>query len=415
MEKFGLIGKTLKHSYSKKIHPYLGDYQYDLVELLPEQLQDFVNNKEYKGYNVTIPYKKDIIPLLDEIDDRAKKTGAVNTVVNRNGKLYGYNTDFDGMVYALNSVGIELKGKTVLILGSGGTSNTATAVAEHLGASKIKILSRSGDINYQNYKMQANDANVIINTTPVGTYPDNYSCLIELNAFDSLEGVMDVVYNPSLSALLGQAKGKGVPFVNGLPMLVAQAKRASELFTDRTLQDDIIDDIVKRFQLLNANIVLVGMPSCGKSTLGKEVAKLLGKEFVDTDSLIEQRENKSIPQIFADSGEDYFRKVESEVLREVGKLCGKVISTGGGVVKNKNNYFPLKQNGVIIWIERPLDLLICDGRPLSKDKKTLEKLYSERKDSYAFFSDAKVNNGGEIDLAVKEIIKAYEDISYKRT
>lgn len=415
MQKFGLIGKTLKHSYSKKIHPLLGDYQYDLVELLPEQLKDFALKKEYKGYNVTIPYKKDIIPFLDVIDENAKKIGAINTVVNRGGKLYGYNTDFDGMIYALKRTGIILKDKIVLILGSGGTSNTATAVAERLGALKVKILSRSGEINYQNYSSLAGDAQVIINTTPVGTYPDNYCCLIDLKVFKNLEGVIDVVYNPALSMLLFQAKELGVPYSNGFPMLVAQAKRASELFFDKILSDNLLEDIINRLQAENLNIVLVGMPGCGKTTLGKQLEKLLGKEFVDTDELIKKRENKSIPQIFADNGEEYFRKVESEVLADVGKLSGKIISTGGGVIKNKNNHFPLKQNGVIVWVKRDIDLLVCDGRPLSKDKFALEKLYEERKDNYAFFADECVVNDKSVDDAVKEIIKIYENFGYKRT
>ena len=414
MQKFGLIGKVLTHSYSKKIHPLLGAYQYDKIELLPEQLKDFVQKKEYAGYNVTIPYKKDIIPFLDFIDENAKKIGAINTVVNRGGKLYGYNTDFDGMIYALKRAGIILKNKIVLILGSGGTSNTATAVAERLGAFKVKILSRSGQINYENYKSLAGDAQIIINTTPVGTYPDNYSCLIDLKVFKNLEGVMDVVYNPALSKLLCQAKELGVPYSNGFPMLVAQAKRAAELFFDKTLPENLLEDIIKRLQAENLNIVLVGMPGCGKTTVGKELEKLLGKEFVDTDELIEKKVGKSIPQIFADNGEEYFRKIESEVLAEVGKLSGKIISTGGGVIKNKNNYFPLKQNGVIVWVKRDIERLVCDGRPLSKDLDTVKKLYEERKDNYEFFADEQVDNDGEINSVVKEIVKLYENFGDKR-
>ncbi len=415
MQKFGLIGKTLKHSFSKKIHPYFADYTYDLIEVQPENLSSFIKENDYDGFNVTIPYKKDVIEFLDVVDERAKKIGAVNTVVRRNGKLYGYNTDFDGMVYALNSAGINLKDKVVLILGSGGTSNTAKAVAESLGASSIKKLSRTGEINYQNYSTLAGDAQVIINTTPVGMYPENYSCLIDLKNFANLSGVLDVVYNPALTMLLKQAKDLGVPYANGQPMLVTQAKVASELFLDKKHSDKLIEEVIGKLKMENQNLVLVGMPGSGKSTIGRAVAELLNKEFIDTDQVIEQKENKSIPQIFAEFGEDYFRKIEREVLSEVGKLSGKVISTGGGIVKNADNYFYLKQNGVIIWIDRDIELLSCENRPLSKDLDAVKKLYNERKDKYAFFADEKISNDGSLDSAVKETIKVYENFSYKRT
>ena len=412
MEKFALIGKTLKHSYSKIIHAELASYQYDLVELTPEALKDFVLSKEYAGYNVTIPYKKDVIAFLDVVDERAKRIGAVNTAVCRDNKLYGYNTDFDGMVYALNSAKIDIAQKNVLILGSGGTSNTAKVVCECLGAKAIKILSRSGEINYDNYADIASDAQIVINTTPVGMYPDNYSCKVDLNVFAHLEGVLDVVYNPSTTMLLKQAKDLGVKHVNGLPMLVAQAKFASEKFMDKKLDDGVIEKVINKLKKESQNLVLVGMPGSGKSTIGKRVAKLLEKEFIDTDALIEQKEGKPIPQIFAEFGEDYFRKVESEVLSEVGKLSNKVISTGGGVIKNKDNYFPLKQNGVIVWIDRELDLLASKGRPLSKDKETIKKLFDERKESYEFFADKKIKNDGELSEIAQGVKEIYENFSY---
>lgn len=411
MEKFGLIGKTLKHSYSKKIHAKLGEYVYDLCELAPENVGDFVKKGGYKGFNVTIPYKKEVIPFLDEVDARAKNIGAVNTVVRRNGKIFGFNTDFDGMLYALKRAGITLNGKNVLILGSGGTSNTAMAVAQSENASDVKILSRTGQINYQNYKTLASKTQIVINTTPVGTYPNNYECLVDLSAFSELEGVLDAVYNPALTKLLYQAKVLGVPYSNGLPMLVAQAKYASELFLDKKINDQVIEEIICDLKKESQNIVFVGMPGCGKSTVGKEVAKMLNKEFIDTDQLIVEKENRQIPEIFATDGEEYFREVEREVLKEVGKLSSKVISTGGGVVKNKENYFALKQNGVIIWIDRPIDLLVCEGRPLSKDRQTVEKLFRERKDNYAFFADKKVSNDGDLETAVKGVIDVYENFS----
>ena len=252
-KEFALIGKTLKHSYSKIIHNLLADYSYDLVEVSPENLKDFVKYGGYDGYNVTIPYKKDIIPTLDEVDEFALLIGAVNTVVVKDGKKKGYNTDFRGMVYALNRANISVKDKVVLILGSGGTSNTAKAVCEYLGAKSIKIVSRSGEINYQNCYEQT-DTNVIINTTPVGTYPNNYERSLDLSRFLVLDGVLDVVYNPSLTALLYQAKCLGVKYGGGLPMLVAQAKYAMELFLDKKYKDDIIEKVLNKIGRILENI-----------------------------------------------------------------------------------------------------------------------------------------------------------------
>lgn len=405
-KKFGLIGKTLKHSYSKEIHTLLGDYPYEMIELAPEKVGEFVKSGCLDGFNVTIPYKKDVIPYLDDIDERAQKIGAVNTIVKRNGKLIGYNTDFNGMIYALKMAGITIKDKNVLILGSGGTSNTSRAIAEHLGAKSVRILSRAGEINYENYKQVALDSQVIINATPVGMYPENYNCLIDLSVFKNLSGVVDAIYNPALTQLLYQAKKLGVPNVNGLPMLVAQAKFAMELFLGINVSDDIILPIVEKLNKESLNIVLIGMPGSGKTTIGKILAEKLNREFIDTDQEIVKKEGRSIPEIFADNGEEYFRKVEREVLKEVGKLSGKVISTGGGVIKNLNNYFPLKQNGKIFWIDRAINKLVTEGRPLSKDIETVKKLYAERKEKYEFFADKKITNDGEFADAVKGVMDA---------
>ncbi|MBQ7349166.1 MAG: AAA family ATPase, partial [Clostridia bacterium] len=381
-------------------------YPYEMIELAPEKVGEFVKSGYLDGFNVTIPYKKDVIPFLDKVDERAQKIGAVNTLVKRDGKLLGFNTDFDGMRYMLSRAGIDLKDKNVLILGSGGTSNTSRAVAEFLGASSVKLLSRSGELNYDTYKTLARDSQVIINTTPVGMYPENYNCLIDLTAFPNLTGVADAVYNPATTMLLYQAKKLGVKYTNGFPMLVAQAKYAMELFLDQKVSDDVIEPIIKTLSAENQNIILVGMPGSGKTTVGKALAEKLNKEFIDTDQEIVNRENRSIPEIFETNGEEYFRKVESEVLKDVGKLAGKVISTGGGVIKNKENYFPLMQNGKIFWIDRKIESLVTDGRPLSKDLETVKKLYLERKDNYTFFADVIIKNDGTVDDAVKGVIDA---------
>ncbi len=402
-KKFALIGKTLKHSYSPKIHALLGDYSYDLVEVSEDALKDFVLNSNYDGYNVTIPYKKAIMPYLDYVDQRAKDIGAVNTVVVKDGKRYGYNTDFDGMAYMIKRAGIVVEGKTAVILGSGGTSNTAKVVLKFLGAKEIFIVSRSGEINYQNcYDIPAQ---IIVNTTPVGMYPDNYSCPVDLQKFNLLEGVVDVVYNPSKTTLTFNAEKLGVLNTNGLSMLVAQAKYASEKFLSNEINDSVIEKVVKELSKDTLNIVLVGMPSCGKSTVGGLLAKALNKEFIDTDAVIESRHG-SIPTIFAEHGEKYFRQLESAVIKEVCVLSGKIIATGGGAVKDKENYFPLKQNAKIFYIERAVDKLVCDGRPLSKDMDTIKKLYEERKDLYEFFADVKVDNNSDAEKAVEGVINS---------
>lgn len=405
MKEFGLIGRPLKHSYSKKIHAYLGEYHYDLYEIQPDTLKDFITNSSLNGFNVTIPYKKDVMAYLDNIDERAQKIGAVNTVVVKDGLKTGYNTDFDGMVYMLSRAKISLLDKTVLIMGSGGTSNTARAVCEYLGAKEIKILSRSGEVNYGNYEKIAPSIEVIINTTPVGTYPDNYSCKIDLNNFPKLMGVADVVYNPSLTKLLYQAEKLGVRYTNGLPMLVAQAKYAKDLFLGEKSGDAVIEDIISVLEKEKKNIVLIGMPGCGKTSVGVALSKELNREFIDIDQEIVKKDGRDIPTIFSESGEEYFRKLESEVLKEVGVLTGKIIVTGGGVVKNADNYFPLKQNGIIVWIDREIEKLATNGRPLSKDLCAVKKLYRERKELYESFADIKIKNDGSILDAVNEVNK----------
>ncbi len=402
-EKFALIGKTLKHSYSKKIHGLFNKYDYDLVELNDCQLKEFVNDKKYTGFNVTIPYKKEIIKYLDVVDESAKAIGAVNTVVKKDGKTKGYNTDFFGMIYMLNRADIDLKDKHVLILGSGGTSNTAVAVAKRLNAKSIKVISRNGEFNYQNC-YDFIETQVIINTTPVGMYPETDHSPIDIFKFPNLLGVADVIYNPSLTKLLFNAKEKGIKYSNGLPMLVAQAKYAMDLFLDKKFDDHIIETVLKKLQSEVKNIVLIGMPGSGKSTVANNLSALLGMEKIDTDEKIEQKAGKTIPEIFSEDGEEFFRKMETEVIKEVGKLSGKIISTGGGAVKKKENYFYLKQNGLIFYLDRPIEKLDKAGRPLSKDDLAVKKLYEERKELYNEFADFTIDNGGSLEDTVKGVI-----------
>ena len=404
MEKFGLLGKTLKHSFSPQIHKLFNDYQYDLIEIDADGLEGFVKSGEYKGINVTIPYKKDIIKYLDQIDECAKIIGAVNTVVNKNGALYGYNTDWLGMEYALKSAGIDLSNKKVLILGSGGTSNTANFVANRLGARDVLIVSRNGRLNYQNCYQQA-DAEIIINTTPVGMFPNNYASPLNINKFEKLEGVFDAVYNPDMTYLTFSAKQKGIKYANGLTMLVAQAKMASELFTDKKIEDALIEKAVKTIKKEKLNIVLIGMAGCGKSTIAKELSEKLNKPLIDTDQLIEQKENRKISDIFANDGEEYFRKVEIKVLKEVGKENGKIIATGGGVVEREENQFSLKQNAVVFNLIRDLDKLDRKNRPLSTDINAVKKLFEKRKDKYIEFSDYTIDNNGDINQTIEKIME----------
>ncbi len=404
MTKFGLLGKTLKHSFSPQIHKLFGDYQYDLIEIDSQDLEKFVKSGEYSGYNVTIPYKKEIIKYLDQIDEIAKQIGAVNTVVNINGKLVGYNTDWFGMEHALKSAGISLSNKKVLILGSGGTSNTAKFVASHLGARETLIVSRKGEINYQNcYK--EDDAEVIINTTPVGMFPNNYDCPIDLTRFKGLEGVFDAVYNPDMTFLTFSANKLGIKNANGLTMLVAQAKMACELFKGKRIDDSLIDKAVKTIKSQEQNVVLIGMAGVGKSTVAKKLSKILNKPLIDTDQLIEQRENRKISEIFATDGEDYFRKVEIEVLKEVGKQNGKIIATGGGIVEREQNHFALKQNGVIFNLVRDLEKLDRKNRPLSTDLDAVKKLFERRKEKYLEFADYTVDNNADLQSTIDKILE----------
>ncbi len=399
-----LIGKTLKHSYSKIIHERFG-YEYDLVELKFEDIKDFVNNEKYNAFNVTIPYKTEIIKYLDYVSPMAKEIGAVNTVVKKGDKLYGYNTDFFGMRYIVKHNKIKVKNKTVMVLGTGGTSKTAQAVFKSLGAKNIVVVSRTGEINYQNcYDIKAD---IIVNTTPVGMYPNQNQSPIDLDRFKKVKGVIDVVYNPLRTKLIVDASLKGIKTATGLGMLVAQAKYAKELFFGRKIKENYFDaEIEKEIKVLESqteNLAFIGMPGSGKSTLSKEIAKSLKRELIDTDEEVYKKTGKTPKEIIETLGEEEFRKIETEVLKELSLKRGVVISTGGGIVTKKENYFLLKCSSKVILVKRKLKLLSTINRPLSSDKTKLKLLYKNRKNLYKKFSDVVVYNNKDIDISIKRI------------
>lgn len=399
----GLLGKKLGHSYSPQIHSHLGDYSYDLFEKTPEELEDFLRHGDFTGLNVTIPYKKDVIPFCDELSDRAQKIGAVNTIVRRpDGTLIGHNTDYFGFQSMVARSGLKVVGKKVLVLGSGGASATAVAVLRELGADVV-VISRKGENNYGNLNKHT-DASVIVNATPVGMYPNTGVSPVELDLFPALEGVLDIVYNPSRTQLLLDAERKGLITENGLWMLVAQAKESAEWFTDRQINDDRIGKIHEILRRQMENIVLVGMPGCGKSTVGGMLAALLHKKFVDIDAEIVKQAGMSIPEIFQKSGEDGFREWETQVLTQIGKESGLVIATGGGAVTRSENYPLVHQNGRIVWLKRSIHSLPTDDRPLSQ-KNRLEEMYAVRKPMYEAFSDCAVVNDGDLNETVKQILE----------
>lgn len=401
--EYGLLGETLGHSFSPQIHRALADYDYQLYPTPPDAVEELFRRRAFKGLNVTIPYKQTVIPLCDEVDPRAAAIGAVNTVVNRDGRLIGYNTDIDGLIYLAKRAGVEMAGKKVIVLGSGGTSRTARAAAKELGAAQIVVISRHGEDNYENLSRHA-DAQVVINTTPVGMYPRCGASPVSLEAFPRLEGVLDVVYNPLRTALFMEAEARGVPCSCGLPMLVAQARRAAELFTGASIPDERLEEVVSSLNAQMRNVVLIGMPGCGKSAIGRNLARMLGKQFLDLDRMIEEEARKPIPQIFAEEGEDAFRALESRIVREAGARTGCVLSTGGGVVTRPENYGPLHQNGVIIHIIRSLEKLPTAGRPVSQST-DLHTLWKRREPLYRSFADLTADNNGSIEEAVRSILE----------
>lgn len=403
--KYGLIGESLSHSKSKEIHELLADYTYNLRDIKREELDEFFESKKFKGINVTIPYKEASMKYLDDIDDLAREIGAVNTIVNRDGRLIGYNTDYLGFDYSLKFYGIDLKGKKVLILGSGGASKMLQKLVIDKGAEEFVVISRSSENNY-NTLDKLSDFEVIMNATPVGMYPNNMESKVDLNKFNNLEAIIDLIYNPLKTKLLLDGEKLNIKTMSGLIMLVAQAFFACELFLDKKLDESLIIKIYKKLKSDMENIILIGMPSSGKTTMGKMLADKLNRKFFDIDKLIEE-EGKTIPEIFEEKGEEYFRDLESKVLEDISKENGLVIASGGGSPIRKENRDYILQNSLVIYLKRDLENLETSGRPLSKNLENLKKLYNERKEIYEDLAQIEIDviedKTENLNLILKEV------------
>lgn len=407
--QYGLIGERLGHSYSREIHEQLADYTYTLKELTPEELPAFLAARDFRAINVTIPYKQSVIPYLDEISETARTIGAVNTIVNRDGRLFGDNTDFAGLRALLMRLGLQLSGKKVLILGTGGTSKTARAVAEAMGAAQILRVSRAaggGDvISYEQALTAHTDAQILINTTPVGMYPRQEEQPISLAAFPKLEGVADAVYHPLRTNLVLEAQARGIPAQGGLFMLAAQAAAACAIFRGKAPDTAQAERAFSAVLREKQNLVLIGMPTCGKTTVGKALAERSGRRFFDTDVLLTEQLGVSIADYFAQAGEAAFRTQEQELVRSLAAESGCVIATGGGVILREENLRRLRQNGLLIFLDRaPEKLLAADDRPLSASREALLQRYRERYGRYCAAADLQINANG----SVEEVVCAIE-------
>ena len=402
--KCGLLGRTLGHSYSPAIHAQLGDYSYELFEKEPEELADFLLGGSFTGINVTIPYKKDVVPYCNQLSPAARALGSVNTLLRRtDGTLYGHNTDYDGFLSLVRRSGAAVSGKKALVLGSGGASVTVQAVLRSLGA-QVVVISRSGEDNYQNLHRHA-DAAIIVNTTPVGMYPHTGVSPVDLTAFPACEAVYDIVYNPERTALMLQAEALGIGAFGGLHMLVAQAKAAGELWLGKAIPDTETLRIEALLRRSMRSIVLIGMPGCGKSTVAAALGEALGREVCDSDALIQELAGMTIPEIFATQGEAAFRRLETEAIARLGKRSGIILATGGGCVTRAENYPLLHQNATIFWLQRDLSQLPTDGRPLSQTGK-LQEMYDRRRPLYARFADQIIDNNGPLEDTLKAIKEA---------
>ena len=411
--EYGCIAERLGHSFSQTVHGMIGSYDYILRELPPEELRDFMLRRDFRGINVTIPYKQAVIPYLDHISERAAAIGAVNTIVNRNGALYGYNTDFGGMTALIERLGLSLAGKKTLILGTGGTSKTAFAVARSLGAPEIYRVSRSGKdgaLTYEQAEREHSDTRVIINTTPCGMFPDIFSSPVEVQRFPSLEGAVDAVFNPLRTRFVLAAESRGAAAQGGLYMLVQQAVLASELFFNTKYDPSLGTDIYSKLLKEKQNIVLIGMPGSGKTTVGKEVAHRLGRELLDTDELIVKKTGMEITDIFEKHGEPYFRRMESETVREIACRQGAVIATGGGAVLDSSSAEALKLNGTVFFLDRkPEELIPTADRPTADSAEKIRLLYEKRYPVYTAAADSVIKVTGDAEETALQVIKAFEN------
>lgn len=412
--QYGLIGEKLGHSFSKEIHGLLCDYNYEICEIAPESLDAFMTERSFRAINVTIPYKEKVIPYLESIDQAAREIGAVNTVVNKSGRLYGYNTDFYGMKSLILKNEIEISGKKVLILGTGGTSKTAVAVCRSLGAEEVIKASRTAkdeSLSYEEVYEKHTDAQIIINTTPVGMFPKNDGCPIDISKFKNLCGVLDAVYNPLRTKLVRQAQKRGIKSAGGLYMLVAQAVRACEIFTDTVLSEGTLDKVYSQILSGKENIILCGMPGAGKTTIGKVLSEKLGRKFIDTDDLIREKCGCEISEIFREHGEEYFRDIETQVIDELSKEAGLVIALGGGAVLREENADALRQNGRIVFLDADLaSLCETNDRPLSNTREKLEALYNSRYGIYCERCDIRVEINRDAKENADRILSGFKNI-----
>ena len=399
--KCGLLGRKLGHSYSPQIHAHLGSYDYSLFEKEPEEVEDFLKHGDFSAINVTIPYKKTVLPFCQELSPVAKKMNAVNTIVRKSdGSCVGHNTDYFGFSYTLKHMGISPSGKKALVFGSGGASNTAVAVLQDLNANVVVI--SHGENTPQTWELHP-DARILVNATPEGMYPKNGSSPADLTYFPKLEAVVDMIYNPARTHLLLDAEKLGIPAENGLRMLVSQAKESAEWFLGHALPDELIEKIYRQLKLQMENIILIGMPGSGKTTIGRILSQKLGKTFVDADEILAQNSGMSTSEILKTKGEPAFRAMETAVLDALGKESGLILSTGGGCVTREENYPLLHQNGTIFCIQRELDKLSTQDRPLSQNGK-LNALFQSRKPMYQKFADHFIDNNTTVENAVDQIL-----------
>ena len=403
MLPFVLLGRKLGHSRSPEIHAALGDYEYRLCELEPEDIGSFIAAREFSGLNITVPYKKAVMEYLDALTDRAREIGSVNTVLIRDGKLIGDNTDAAGFAYMLRRGGVSVAGKKVIVLGSGGASVAVKYVLRQEGAGEITTISHAEN-NYENISRHR-DADVVVNTTPVGMWPNCDSSPLEdtFDRFENLSAVLDIIANPLRTNLMLDADRRGIPTVGGLHMLVAQAAEASRFFAGTDCAEADVEKIVAKIAADMSNIVLIGMPGCGKSSIGQKLSELTGRKFTDSDAVIVERAGKSIPEIFSEDGEEAFRRLESEVLRDIMEEPGQVVATGGGSVTREENYNILRRLGTVVYIERPINRLSRHGRPLSEGA-DLYKMFEQRRGKYEAFADITVKNNKTVISCAKKIL-----------